>query len=249
MFFLNYNYEFDCRVRNKVIGENMMRVKLFYPNIPSLGIQKISVIGTFNNFDPNKNFLHKEEDGWSTEIELPVDKYLYKFIIDDFIKLNDPLAYTYLVDEKGEAWSILTVQKEDMLLSKSIDENIRLNNYIINNRMFEQMKYAQSKKEFSLKIDRKVVCTIEFQNIVGVHPITIIWYRPDMKIHHISEHILEIHDGEYNIGAITWFWIDLTEPNREYPLGGWTIRMFIDGAFSFQDYFNIGSSGTYILSK
>lgn len=77
-----------------------MNVLLKYDDIPDLNIHNISVIGSFNEFDSQKNIMKKDGNVWTYETELPEGEYLYKFMINDGIQLNDPYNNLYEQDKE-----------------------------------------------------------------------------------------------------------------------------------------------------
>ena len=59
--------------------------KLYAPNA-----NKVSIAGTFNNWDADKNIAEKDSNGnWSVGLKLKPGKYEYKFIVDG-VWINDP---------------------------------------------------------------------------------------------------------------------------------------------------------------
>jgi len=71
----------------------------------------VSVIGTFNNWDPAANPLTKDNDGvWKTTIYLAPGRYSYKFLIDRKTKITDPSSQVLEPDGFGGFNSVLIVR-------------------------------------------------------------------------------------------------------------------------------------------
>jgi len=71
----------------------------------------VSVIGTFNNWDPLANPLIKDNDGvWKTTVYLAPGRYSYKFLIDKKTKITDPSSQVLEPDGFGGFNSVLIVR-------------------------------------------------------------------------------------------------------------------------------------------
>ena len=83
-----------------------VKFSLDYPEALS-----VSVIGTFNNWDPLANPLTKDSDGiWKTIIYLAPGRYSYKFLIDKKTKITDPSSKSLEPDGFGGFNSVLIVR-------------------------------------------------------------------------------------------------------------------------------------------
>lgn len=73
------------------------------------GAEKISLVGTFNNYDPKVNLFIKHGDEWSCTVKIPKGKYAYKFCVDDRYWIQDPSNQLHI---KPKEWwdSYLKVQ-------------------------------------------------------------------------------------------------------------------------------------------
>jgi len=72
---------------------------------------RISVIGSFNNWDPEATPMQRNGSGvWEATLLLEPGKYSYKFIIDNRIKITDPSSDLHESDGFGGTNSVLIVQ-------------------------------------------------------------------------------------------------------------------------------------------
>ena len=212
----------------------MMKVRFEYPDIPIMHIENICVVGEFNNFNTGYTNLVKNNNTWSCEIELDEGTYLYKFIINNYMYLNDPNANAY--HTRGEeVWSYINVSQMPVENSKGKITYLR---HIITNRMATSLTMTGTYKEFYMKIDRKVVLGMEWDPIEGLHEVCVIWYRPDTLIHHISYEIIQVIENESKAGT-TWFWMPLDEEGREYIEGIWNVVICVDGISIMADQFRL----------
>lgn len=208
----------------------------FYEKKLHMSIDKISIIGSFNNFEADRDLLIEDNGIWSIDLNVDSGTYRYKYILDNYIRINDPYADEYISDEEGEVWSVVNIPSKDNL---NIKGQIEFRDYVITNRVWNSFNTVYMKKEIDVNHDKKVAVGIESENISGLHSMTVVWYRPDMLIHHIAEEALYVEEGDLNNAAETWFWIDLDEEDREYPLGIWRVSIFIDGEYIVEDAFEL----------
>lgn len=221
-----------------------MIVRLEYEETPYLKVSSISVIGSFNGYDADKNKMVKSDGIWYVDILLSKGEYRYKFFINDCLRLNDPSANVYLPDENEELWSAIMINESDERLYNNTQYKVNVENYNINSKVYED-RMKENQKNFNLLIDKKVVTRFEFTNVTGLHSVTSVWCEPDGTLFDVSENVLFTPEGEENKPIIMWFWIDLNEENRTYKEGLWAMKLFIDGEFILEDIFNISKIAAY----
>ena len=69
-----------------------------------------SVVGSFNNWDPDETLMQKNENGiWAVTLVLSPGRYSYKFLIDGSIKITDPRSELVEPDGFGGLNSILVI--------------------------------------------------------------------------------------------------------------------------------------------
>ncbi|HMA76699.1 MAG TPA: glycogen-binding domain-containing protein [Candidatus Krumholzibacteriaceae bacterium] len=75
------------------------------------GCSKISVIGSFNSWNPDINPMKQVEDGkWETRIVLSPGKHTYKFLIDNKLRISDPSCVLEEPDGFGKKNSVLLIK-------------------------------------------------------------------------------------------------------------------------------------------
>lgn len=81
------------------------KVTFEIPQEASVGVNKIALVGDFNNWDPSVNILKKNKDGlFSITISLEQGKeYQFRYLVDDFRWENDWAADKYFPSSYGNA--------------------------------------------------------------------------------------------------------------------------------------------------
>lgn len=219
-----------------------MEINFEYEDNEYLAIDTISVVGEFNDYDPNKGQMKKENNKWSYNCELPMGEHKYKFLINGEIKLNDPTANIYFPDDNEELWSVIIIDDQGQRLYNNTQYTAHIDKYNINSILNEEV--VANKKNFNILLDKKVVTRFEFTNVTGLHTVTVAWYTPDRNLFQITENNLFTPQGEGKPIKM-WFWMDLEDETRKYPCGAWTIKLFIDGDFILEDKFTLSETSSY----
>lgn len=175
--------------------------------------------------------MEKCGDNWFIELDLENGEYLYKFIINNGIRLNDNNAYNYTKWKSDEVWSILKIQDGNIIYGSN--REIKLERYSLSPGI--RYGYYLSNRTFDLKLDRKFSISIELDKVTDTHSITAVWYREDGSIFHIEEKDVcgTKEDCIYQINVV--FWIEF--PTAILMSGNWTIEIYIDGKKLIKDYF------------
>jgi len=72
--------------------------------------KKVSVAGTFNNWDTKNNLAKKDTRGnWAVKLDLAPGKYEYKFVVDG-AWLNDPKCSNVVGNSFGTQNSVLEIK-------------------------------------------------------------------------------------------------------------------------------------------
>ncbi len=86
----------------------MRYVRLAYvPTDPS--VEKVTVVGSFNNWDPDATPLRRQDGVWSTILVLAPGSYEYMFFENGARWVTDPLAVQTRDDGFGGANAVLDV--------------------------------------------------------------------------------------------------------------------------------------------
>lgn len=79
----------------------------FVCNVPQA--QRVSVVGDFNNWNPNAHPLEKGADEvWTARLELRHGHHRYAFLADGHLVL-DPMAMGVTRDDKGQRVSLIAI--------------------------------------------------------------------------------------------------------------------------------------------
>ena len=111
-----------------------MVVNFRYEEDENVRIDSISVVGEFNEFNPDKGIMEKTGNVWNFDLELPFGEYKYKFFINQNLRLNDPEANLYMPDDNEELWSLIIINEEGIRLyshcNKLLDEaNLKIDKF------------------------------------------------------------------------------------------------------------------------
>lgn len=219
-----------------------MKINFKYEENENLIIDRISVIGEFNNYDPEKGKMTKSDNIWSFDCELPPGEHRYKFLINGELKLNDSTANIYLPDDNEELWSVIIINDSDQRLYNNNQYTVHLDKYNISSILNE--KVVPNKKTFNVNLDEKVVTRFDFTNVTGLHTVTTAWYTPKRELYQITENNL-FASSEEKKPIKMWFWMDLDDDSRQYPYGVWTMKLFINGEFILEDNFILSETSSY----
>lgn len=175
--------------------------------------------------------MTEENQYWYVELALNDGIYLYKFIIDEGLKLNDCNAKEYIKWINDEIWSVLHVPYNRNCAICETEMNI------IGYSMTPGVRYGLffSNHEFSLFRDKKYSISMEIDGVCGVHSVTAVWYREDKSIYHIEERNIEFNEINKKIRINLVFWVNL--PNCIDTKRNWEVEIFIDGKITIKDYF------------
>ncbi|GAA0086930.1 hypothetical protein UT300007_33710 [Clostridium sp. CTA-7] len=220
-----------------------MEVIFEYEENIYLPIETISVIGKFNNYDPIKGKMVKDNNKWIFKCNLKSGEHPYKFLINGELKLNDSAANIYLPDDNEELWSIVMINENDQRMYNNTQYTTHIEKYNISSAISEKENIA-NKKNFNLLLDKKIVTRFQFTNVTGLHTVTAAWYTPKGELFQINENNLFAPPDEKK-PIMLWFWMDLTDNTREYSIGSWKMKLFIDGEFILEDEFHLLKNATY----
>ena len=223
-----------------------MEVIFQYEENECLPIETIAVIGKFNNYDPDKGIMIRENNKWIFKCDLSEGEHPYKFLINGELKLNDSTANIYFPDDNDELWSIIMINENDQRMYNNTQYTTHIEKYNISS-VISQKDDIANKKNFNMSLDKKVVTRFKFTNVTGLHTVTTIWHTPKGELFQITENNLFTPPNNKQPISL-WFWMDLDDNTRNYPLGTWTMKLFIDGEFILEDQFSLVENRTYSVS-
>lgn len=215
-----------------------MNITLTYEDKQTFPINKITVIGNFNDYEEDKGMMQKEGDFYTYSIDLPEGEYHYRFLINGELYLTDPYnnVFDYL-EEDDELWSFLKIDSLGRRLYNEENYTLRLEDYDLMTTISELPNQTPNKLFQDIK-DKQIVVRVQFTQITGIHNITAAFYSPNGKLYEYSENILFQPEEQENV--FLWFWVDMQEikANVSYE-GTWFIRLFINGEHILEDTFSI----------
>ncbi|MCY1713415.1 hypothetical protein [Caproiciproducens galactitolivorans] len=214
-----------------------MNVRLEFKNTSYLDVQNVSVILLIQGSEQIKP-MQKSEDGWYTQLLLEPGDSMYKFLINNEIRLNDPSANVYMPDDSEELWSVIVIDDLGFRLYNNEQYEVNVEDYSVTNIVTE-IPDVVNRKSFNLTMDKSVVTRFEFNHITGIHAITAVWFNPRGEVHESTENLLYADEKDPESSVFMWFWMQLNEADREYPEGIWTMKLFVDGSYVLEDQYTI----------
>jgi hypothetical protein len=202
----------------------------------------MSAIGSFNNFELEKNIMRLQGGYWVTDVDLLPGDHRYKFLINGVMKLNDPVANLYLPDENEELWTVISINQQNQRLYNNQQYTVNLKGYCLTNCVTDQ-RILRNKQNFDKATDKKVVARFEFDHIAGLHTVTALWVDCYGRFYKYSENSLYTDRDKGEESVFLWFWIDLDNTSAE---GVYSLKLFIDGSFVLEDEIRILSALTYL---
>lgn len=213
--------------------------KFFFGDVKELEIKTVSVVGDFNNWEKDKNMMHKNDEGiWETEISLQPGTYLYQFMVNGQLPLNDTQASLMDVTNKGELKSVIKISEEGRRLGIDKKYNVNFSDYGL---CTEENKFDRSKKQFSIAKDEMLYANFEFKEVTGVHNLTLLWTSPDGSWANIEEYPFYTPEGKEDKPIIISSKLPL---DRSTMTGDWKLQVFINGHFIFEDSFTVLDTST-----
>lgn len=219
-----------------------MAIKIFYKPDNNMKIDRVSFI-QYSSKENKETPMKKDGENWIFEKPFIKGEYMYAFLINGNLMLNDPMANMYAPDDKEKIWSVLLVDNNGKRLYNNKEYSVHIKSYLLSPFITED-KNLQLKRVYNKFSDEKVVARFTFKNVTGLHNATVAWYKPDGSLYQFSEQYLmepEKQGEEIDL----WFWLDLKKEKSKMPSGSWLLYLFIDGAYVLEDMFTINEKSTY----
>ncbi|CAH1201402.1 1,4-alpha-glucan branching enzyme GlgB [Paenibacillus plantiphilus] len=102
-------------------GSNGVRF-VYYTDTP---VDSVALAGTFNNWNGDRNYMSRMEDGTGWEIELPILKgrHLYKFVVNGEAWIVDPLNPSISEDAQNNSAITVTEHGDVLIRTNEISES------------------------------------------------------------------------------------------------------------------------------
>ncbi|TYP75380.1 alpha-amylase family glycosyl hydrolase [Paenibacillus methanolicus] len=95
---------------------------VYYTDAP---VDSVALAGTFNNWNGDRNYMNRMEDGTGWEIELPILKgrHLYKFVVNGEAWIVDPLNPSISEDAQNNSAITVTEDGDVLIRTHEISKN------------------------------------------------------------------------------------------------------------------------------
>jgi len=209
----------------------------------ALGAVDEVALVAFKSWRQKKTFpMKRTDDRWQLTLNLPEGEYQYAFIVNSSLRLNDPLANVYAPDEQEKIWSVLKINEQGQRLYNNRTYSVHLQNYHLGTHFDEPVTAADLKK-LNLALKTPLVASFLFTQVEGLHTVTLAWYTPEGQlVQWADQYLVENKTGEPIELA---FRCQPTQLLDQPPVGSWTLKMFVDGAFVLEDDFKVVNEAVY----
>lgn len=164
---------------------------------------------------------------WLCEYEGDIDRY--KFVVNDIIRLNDPMAPSYTYDSDWEVWSSSSK-------SASAQSKPHIAFCVTAERIANGLNKAVRKTEYVYDKPLDIYTGVSLEAVEGIHSITYICFQPDGSIYMIEEDSIGQFEPEKSDYEIIFKNHISGMPGRGAE-GMWVIQIYLDGRCIAKDYF------------
>lgn len=161
---------------------------------------------------------------WSVEIDDIVLRY--KFVINHIIRLNDPRAGNYTLDERGETWSVPGETGTNLP---------ELQSYNISNVINSRENISLKKATFVYDRPLDIYVSVDVRNVQGIHSLTFICFQPDGRIYKIEECSIGHQENLEDYRVV--FKNHIERMLGRVAEGMWAVQVYLDGKSIIKDYF------------
>ena len=137
---------------------------------------------------------------------------------------------------------MLTVD-EDGVVEKEIESSATLIEYGISHKKMEVVPDKAESKVFDVSKDKEAVCLLSFNEIKGLHVVTVAWYNPSGELYRFAENDFGSYEEADDDKVMVRFWLNLAGID-EADFGNWTVRAFLDGEMIKEDNIVISKNST-----
>ncbi|MBQ9699159.1 MAG: hypothetical protein IJV71_00900 [Lachnospiraceae bacterium] len=164
-------------------------------------------------------------DEWYLDTDMEISRY--KYIVNDIIRLNDPMTNQYIYDEKWEVWSVPTLDAGDKPY---------LATYNVSNSMCNGVKGSIKKTEYVYDHPFDIYIGVDICKVKGLHSLTYICFQPDGRIYMLEESSMgqfEPNEADYEVV----FKNRVSRIQGRNAEGMWSFAVYLDGKQIIKDYF------------
>lgn len=180
--------------------------------------------------------MHRDETNkhvWRGEIILDAGIYLYKYVINPIVRVNDPDACEYDVDSEGEVWSKLVVgDMEYFEGSKGMK--------ICGTQLSTMPNFSIVTAVYPITV-KKIYLAVNIKLQSGVHSVSVIWYHGDGKIIRFEERAILTYECDVDKVCKAVFLLTVAE--AFFVPGTCRVDILFDGRYMRANYFQILKKG------
>ena len=232
------NYNIEIVTKSEPIITVMKGIERFFSFIDVNNKQK-KVDLIFKHLE-EPVYMSKSGSYYEAEVELTKGEYYYKYLGEDGLELIDKTNKDIFIDESG-CWSVLTID-EDGVVEKEIESSATLIEYGISHKKMEVVSDKAESKVFYVNKDKEAVCLLSFNEIKGLHVVTVAWYNPSGELYKFAENDFGSYEEADDDKVMVRFWLNLAGID-EADFGNWTVRAFLDGEMIKEDNIIISGDG------
>ncbi len=186
-------------------------------------------------FDDNKEFqMIKYDDTWIVELDFTEGSYNYRFLINNQISINDPLADTYVIDSSDIVWSSFSIDESGNRYTSDSQYTVNIENYDF---ISEVSEIATCKNSFNTHSDKLTALKFEFTDVIGLHTATLLWIDPNGILFDITENNLSNQNPDEK--TTIYFCLNYEHQTTRFKPGIWSVVLLIDGQYILEDKFDL----------
>lgn len=233
------------------------------------GITRVELLYKYTgNNEYKTKVMYQVGEFWKTELEIKDNPVIYKYVLNDFIRLNDCFANEYIKEDNDEVFSVYNSEDDIAYMEEGVNLlPIHIKNNVMqrSNKIYEQIgsisisnylkRYnvteagvatkniikAADKNVFILGKDKLIALYIDINNFKGIHSVTVFWHQPDGKIYRIEERAIGDKNNK-EMNAQVCFFIEMNWDKGFFYKNTWSYSVLIDGKMVRREYFVVKDS-------
>lgn len=199
-------------------------------------IRRLELVGDLGAGQIELREMTRTETGWFLDVDLPPGQYCYKFLADRELYLQDSRANSYIMDQRGECWSVIEIEADGRQRTPEAAEPAKVHEYHICESL-EDIRLVD-KRDYLLGRNQRVAVRLLTESVSEIHPVQAVWIQPDGQIAQVTTGRLPL-DGNHQM-VYSWFYLPLTEESMP---GRWRMLLYIDGHLRQEDSFLLQDAG------
>lgn len=226
----------NCDKMRNVLGEGV-RMELSYQDPDGVSIETIQVIWDDNVISPVSMILNNGI--WRMQMESNEKKYLYRFLINNSISVNDPYANMYGSDCDGTLWSVYFENEENQRLYNSTQYYLEIKELLLSDTVKDIIVPQRDNRFFPIADKMTAIC-VKISDGTGLHTLTMLFINPNHEIIDLAEQTVDL-DMKEEDDIIVWFYRNIDQKRKDFMYGTWTYLLLVDGQYWLQGQYDIES--------